>query len=25
MYQIWFAATPSAIIHRKDSDIPIVG
>ena len=25
MYQMWVAATPSAIIHRKDSDIPIVG
>jgi len=25
MYQLWFAATPSAITVRKDSDIPIIG
>ena len=25
MYQLWFAATPLAVNHRKDSDIPIIG
>ncbi len=25
MYQMWLAATPSAIINRKDDDIPIIG
>ncbi len=25
MYQMWLAATPAAIINRKDDDIPIIG
>jgi hypothetical protein len=25
MYQMWLAVTPSVIIQRKDSDIPIIG
>ena len=25
MYQMWIAATPSVIINRRDSDIPIIG
>jgi hypothetical protein len=25
MYQLWFAATPSMVINRKEGDIPIIG